>query len=185
MCNKPITPGEIIDYWYSDRLKKAWFASTPELDLEIKTRYEQVWILAKNDALDSWRESAEGCLALAIILDQFPLNMFRGDPRSFETESKAIEITIFAINKGFDKKLKQEALPYLLIPLMHSENIEDQELSVKLFKQHNLTDNLRFAEHHRDLIRQFGRFPHRNKILGRESTEKEKQYLASKNAFKG
>ncbi|WP_306292470.1 DUF924 family protein [Solemya velum gill symbiont] len=71
------------------------------------------------------------------------------------------------------------------MPLMHSENIQDQELSVRLFKQHNLADNLRFAEHHRDLIRKFGRFPHRNKTLGRESTEEEKQYLQSKNAFTG
>ncbi|OOZ37696.1 DUF924 family protein [Solemya elarraichensis gill symbiont] len=180
-----MTPSDIIDYWYSDRLKKAWFASTPELDLEIKTRYEEVWHLAKNDALNGWRDSAEGCLALAIVLDQFPLNMFRGDPRSFETESKAIEISKFAVNKGFDKELKQETLPFLIMHLMHSENIEDQELSVKLFKQHNLTGNLRLAEHHRDLVRQFGRFPHRNIILGRESTKEEKHYLESNNAFKG
>ncbi|OOY35530.1 hypothetical protein BOV90_03995 [Solemya velum gill symbiont] len=180
-----MTPSDIIDYWYSDRIKKTWFSSIPELDLEIKARYEKTWHLAKNDALDSWRESAEGCLALVIILDQFPLNMFRGDPRSFETESKAIEISKLAINKGFDKELTQEALPFLIMPLMHSENIQDQELSVRLFKQHNLADNLRFAEHHRDLIRKFGRFPHRNKTLGRESTEEEKQYLQSKNAFTG
>jgi len=130
-------------------------------------------------------KTPEGCLALAIVLDQFPLNMYRGQAKSFETESKAIDVTSFAISEGFDKYLHKELLPFLLMPLMHSENIMNQHLSVKLFQGHGLTRNIEFAEHHRNIIHRFGRFPHRNVILARESTKAELEYLGSNNAFKG
>lgn len=180
-----MNPSDIIDYWYSDRIKQYWFSSTPELDEEIRNNYEEIWRLAKRGGLNSWKESPEGCLALAIILDQFPLNMFRGKPQSFETEEKAIEVTIYAINHNYDEKIEKEKLSFLIMPLMHSENIKDQDLSIYLFKKHNLTSNLSFAEHHRNIVKEFGRFPHRNKILGRESTNEELEYLESKNSFKG
>lgn len=180
-----MNPNQIIDYWYSDEMRKHWFASTPELDTEIKSNYQAVWECAGSGQLDEWKTTPEGCLALAIILDQLPLNMFRGEPRSFKTEIKAIEIAIFAVDNGFDKKISSDKLPFLFMPLMHSEKLEHQELSVKLFEQHDLQSNLKFAKHHRDIVKKFGRFPHRNKILGRESTKEELEYLESKNAFKG
>lgn len=176
---------EIIDYWYSDRIKKHWFSSTPELDNEIKNRYEKLWESASAGELDEWIGTPEGCLALIIILDQFPLNMFRGQAKSFQTENKAIEVAKAAINNDFAKELSTDKLSFLFMPLMHSENIEDQDLSVRLFEKYKLVNNLKFAQHHRSIVKKYGRFPHRNNILGRESTNAEIEYMMSKNSFKG
>ena len=180
-----ITPESIIKFWYSDNVKSKWFNSTVEFDKELKTKYEDVWKDALRGELISWSESAEGCLALVIILDQFPLNMFRGEVKSFSSEAMAIKITKKAIERGFDKEIDNEKLAFLYMPLMHSENMDDQNLSVELFEQANLVENARFAKHHRDLIKKYGRFPHRNKILQRESSQDEINYLNSDNAFKG
>ncbi|MDT8383635.1 MAG: DUF924 family protein [Gammaproteobacteria bacterium] len=178
-------PIEIIDFWYADPMRKHWFSSTPELDNQIRDRYEKVWIESSRGEYDEWQNTPEGSLALVIVLDQFPLNMFRGEAKSFQTEKKAIEVALSAINRGFDKKLEKNHLSFLFMPLMHSENIDHQELSVELFKKYELKDNITFAEHHRDIVKKYGRFPHRNQILGRESSEAEIEYLSSENAFKG
>ncbi|MEL6721779.1 MAG: DUF924 family protein [Pseudomonadota bacterium] len=175
----------MIEYWYSEKMRKHWFSSTPELDNDIRTRYESLWERAASGELDEWKYTPEGCLALVIVLDQLPLNMFRGEAKSFQTEGKAIDITLFALEKGFDEKISHDKLSFLLMPLMHSENLTHQDLSVKLFAKYDLVHNLRFAQHHREIIKRFGRFPHRNKILGRASTVDESDYLQSDNAFKG
>lgn len=180
-----ITPETIIEYWYSNRIKKQWFNSTEKLDQEIKDNYEVVWKNAIRGEYNDWKESTEGCLALAIIFDQFPLNMFRGEMESFSTEGMAIRITKHAIEKGYDETINKDHVAFLYMPLMHSENLEDQELSVSLFKKAGLPDNEKFAMHHRDIVKQFGRFPHRNKILQRESSQDEIDYLNSDNAFTG
>jgi len=179
------TPEEIIDFWYSDRIKSQWFASTPELDKEILEKYERIWEKASSGELDEWNNSPDGCLALVIILDQFPLNMFRGQAKSFKTERKAIEVAWKAIKNELDRNIEKEKLAFLYMPFMHSEDLTDQDMSVSLYRESNLDANITFVEHHREIIRKFGRFPHRNKILGRESTEDEILYLASENAFKG
>ena len=179
------TPEEIIDFWYSDRIKSQWFASTPELDKEILEKYERIWEKASSGELDEWNNSPDGCLALAIILDQFPLNMFRGQAKSFKTERKAIEVAWKAIKNELDRNIEKEKLAFLYMPFMHSEDLTDQDMSVSLYRESNLDANITFDEHHREIIRKFGRFPHRNKILGRESTEDEILYLASENAYKG
>lgn len=180
-----MNPKEIIDFWYSDSIREYWFSSTPELDKQIRDRYEQVWMESSMGKYDEWENTPEGSLALVIVLDQFPLNMFRGAAKSFQTEEKAIEVALSAINRGFDKKLEKDHLSFLFMPLMHSENIDHQELSVKLYKKYKLKNNIRFAEHHRDIVKKYGRFPHRNKILGRESSEAEIDYLRSEDAFRG
>ncbi len=174
---------DIIDYWFSEKSSKYWFSSTPEIDKEIKRRYEELWQSAADGMYDEWQKSAEGSLALVIILDQFPLNMFRGQPKSFQTESKAVKIALNAINQGFDRKLSENKLLFLFMPLMHSENMEDQDLQVKLFQKYNF--NLEYSKHHRDIVKRFGRFPHRNAILVRKNTEAEIKYLQSDSAFKG
>lgn len=180
-----IKPDEIIEFWYSSRIKEQWFSATVDLDREIETKYAFLWKQASRGDLSAWLETAKGCLALAIILDQFPLNMFRGKPESFSTEAMAIEVVQHALDKEYDKQLQPHLLPFLYMPLMHSENIKDQEYSVALFKATNLKSNLEFAEHHKNIIEMYGRFPHRNEILGRESTEQELAYLNSKHAFRG
>lgn len=180
-----ITPQEIIDFWFSDRVKSQWFASTPELDKEVMEKYEAIWEQAASGELDDWGDDPDGCLALVIILDQFPLNMFRGQAKSFKTEDKAVDVALTAVNEGLDQKIEKEKLAFLYMPFMHSEDLTNQDISVKLYKENNLDANIKFAEHHRDIIRKFGRFPHRNGILGRESTAEEIVYLASENAFNG
>jgi uncharacterized protein (DUF924 family) len=185
-----MTLNEILHYWYSERVKKQWFSATPELDAEIHRKYANLWKDAADGQLDHWMDSAEGCLALNIILDQFPLNMFRGQAKSFTTEAKAIRVTKHALNQSFDKQIAIERLPFLLMPLMHSEDLADQKLSVTLFKEatnrsESMQDNLRFAEHHYSIIEKYHRFPHRNAILGRQNTPEESAYLTSKHAFKG
>ena len=176
---------EVIDYWYSDKIKASWFNSTPQIDVEIKTKYEFLWESALKGLVDNWQQTAEGCLALCIIFDQLPLNMYRGKAKSFQTERKAIKITKYAIEQGFLTNIKAEQLAFIIMPLMHSENLDDQNLSVELFKQYNLTENISFAEHHQNIIKTYGRFPHRNQILERKTTKKEQKYLNSEKAFTG
>jgi uncharacterized protein (DUF924 family) len=180
-----ITPQDILDFWYSKDMQGRWFASTPALDDEIRNRFESFWRQAAAGELDGWKETPEGCLALVIVLDQFPLNMFRGKAVSFKTEQQAVNIAKLAIEKGFDKRLPVQQLAFMYMPLMHSENLADQDMSVRMFEMAKLENNLRFAKHHRELIRKYGRFPHRNNILGRQNTPDEIAYLASKEAFLG
>mgnify|MGYP003321326702 FL=1 len=183
MNENPIEPSDIIDYWFSEKSKQFWFASTPSIDKEITSRYETVWEKAASGGLSSWGETADGSVALIIILDQFPLNMFRGKAKGFKTESMAVEVALNAIDNGFDEEMDNEKLLFLFMPLMHSENLAHQNLQVYLFEKYNF--NLEFSKHHRDLIKKFGRFPHRNEILGRMSTMEELDYLLSDNAFRG
>ena len=176
---------EIITFWFSEQVRPMWFRSTTEFDDEVRERFLETWQAATAGELDHWRQSAEGMLALIIVLDQFPLHMFRGKAESFSTGEKALKVADDAIARGFDRKLEPNYLPFLYMPFMHSENIEDQNRSVALFEAAGLKENLRFARHHCELIRRFGRFPHRNAILGRPSTDEEQAYLASKEAFHG
>ncbi|MDP2961728.1 MAG: DUF924 family protein, partial [Sulfurimicrobium sp.] len=173
------------EFWYSEPMASRWFSSSPQLDAEIRASYEQVWRAALEGRLDDWKSSPEGCLALVIVLDQLPLNMFRGEAKSFSTEQQAVEICKLAIARGYDREIAPERLGFLYMPLMHSENLLDQDLSVQMFEQAGLEGNVRFARHHRELIRRFGRFPHRNAVLGRESSREELEYLGSKEAFLG
>lgn len=185
LTDKSITAEQIIEFWYSDRIKSQWFNSTEKLDKEIKDNYEAVWKEAIRGEYNDWKESADGCLALAIIFDQLPLNMFRGEVESFSTEGMAIKVSKHAIEKGFDQTIAKDKVAFLYMPLMHSENLENQNLSVSLFEKAGLKENAKFAEHHRDIVQEFGRFPHRNEILRRESSQSEIDYLNSDKAFTG
>lgn len=176
---------EILDLWFSDEVRKLWFNSTPEFDALLRERFEGLWTRASHGELDSWLQSAAGCLALVIVLDQLPLNMFRGQAQSFASEAQSREIARVAIDKGFDQELDPGSRAFLYMPFMHSELLADQQLALKLFAQPGLENNLRFARHHHDIVEKFGRFPHRNKALGRESSESEIEYLNSREAFTG
>ena len=180
-----ITPDDILNFWYSDQMQPYWFASTPKVDAMMRTQYESIWHEAAQGHLDDWLDSPQGALALTIILDQFPLNMFRGLPQSFATEAQAIAVAKQAINRGYDQYIDKAQLAFFYMGLMHSEVLADQDLSVRLYAAAGLENNLNFARHHRDIIRRFGRFPHRNAMLGRQSTAAELDYLNSPEAFKG
>ena len=176
---------KIIDFWFADDVRKLWFNSTAEFDRLLRERFEETLKQAVRGELDHWMESAEGCLALVIILDQFPLNMFRGSEQCFATEAQSREVARVSIAKGFDKTLPAEQQAFLYMPFTHSENLADQELAVELFTQPGMGSHLRFARHHHGIVETYGRFPHRNAVLGRASTAAEIEYLNSKEAFTG
>lgn len=179
------SPQSVVEFWFSDKVQPLWFQSTPEFDAELRDRFEPVWQQAAADKLDSWAETPEGALALVIVLDQVPLNIYRGDALCFSTEAKSREIANLAIERDLAADLTDEQKAFLYMPFMHSEALADQDKSVALFEAAGLVENLKFAKHHRDIVRRFGRFPHRNKILGRPSTEEEQAYLQSDEAFHG
>ena len=180
-----IDPGVLIEFWYLPRVSACWFKSTPQLDTEIRQRFEVLWREARGGGLEAWEQTAQGCLALAIVLDQLPLNMFRGRPESFSTEAAAIEVVKRALARGLDQQLAPDRRAFLYMPLMHSEAIDDQDLAVGKFGEAGLDGNEKFACHHREIIRRFGRFPHRNAILGRASTPEEIAWLDSPEGFGG
>jgi len=175
----------IINFWFNEQTKLLWFNSTNDFDALLKEKYLTIYFDAKNLKLGDWQTEPFGALALVIILDQFPLNMFRGQPQSFETEALSRDIAIQAVNQGFDAELTTEQKAFLYMPYMHSENLADQEQSLILFNQDSLENNYRFAQHHYKIVKRFGRFPHRNKILDRENTKAEIEYLNSDGAFRG
>lgn len=176
---------DIIQFWYSEPMNKHWFNSTPEIDALIRDKFEALWLHASEGGLDSWKECAEGCLALILLFDQFPLNMYRGKAESFLTETRSIELVLYGIEQGYDQQIPKSQLSFFYMPLMHSELMSHQNLSVEMFEKAGFVDNVRFAKHHRAIVEKFSRFPHRNNILGRESTSAELDYLNSKEAFTG
>jgi uncharacterized protein (DUF924 family) len=180
-----VSSQNVLEFWFSPRVRRLWFRSTPEFDQEIQDRFEDTWQAARKGELKHWEDSAKGALALVIVLDQFPLNMYRRQAESFATESQALAVAAHAIDQGWDSGLETVEKAFLYLPFMHSENLTDQDRSVELYEAAGLTDNLRFARHHREIVRRFGRFPHRNAALGRESTGEERQWLLSKEAFRG
>jgi uncharacterized protein (DUF924 family) len=179
------SPDESLKFWFSEAVKPYHFRSTPEFDNLLKEKFLKLWEQAKEHQLDGWMESKEGCLALTIILDQFPLNMFRGQVESFSTEQQSREVATHAIRLGYDELLADDQCGFLYLPFMHSESLLDQDYSVALFEKAGMSENLKWAKHHREIVRRFGRFPHRNKILGRRSSSEELAYLNSDEAFLG
>lgn len=180
-----VTTHEIVDFWFSKSVRPLWFESTPEFDAQLRERFLPTFEAAAAGELDTWQETPAGALALIIALDQLPLNMFRGEPRSFATEARARDIAAAAIERGFDEPLEDQQKVFLYLPYMHSESLTDQDRSVALFESAGLSDGLKWARHHREIVRRFGRFPHRNAVLGRESSPDEIAYLNSDEAFKG
>ncbi|MBT3203870.1 MAG: DUF924 domain-containing protein [Gammaproteobacteria bacterium] len=172
---------EILEFWFSKQSRSKWFNSTPEFDEVIRQRFEKVWGQARADSFDHWEQEPDGALALVIIFDQLPLNMFRQDARQYSTEAHARRIATHAIQQGFDQDMDKLRKSFFYLPFMHSESIEDQDRSVELYEKAGLDDNLRYAKHHRDVVKRFGRFPHRNEALGRESSEEELEYLKTAN----
>lgn len=180
-----LMPNDIVKFWFEEIDSKLWFNSTPDFDNQLRDRFEAAYLAAINNELQDWQNSPEGCLALVVLLDQFPLNMYRGKAESFAGEEKSREIARRALERKFDQALSGVQKAFLYMPFMHSEKLQDQDLSVSLYEKARLEQNLRFARHHREIVKKYGRFPHRNKILGRDSTEAELAYLDSDNAFLG
>jgi len=177
-------PNTLIDFWFSERVSQLWYDSTPEFDREVEEKFSSLYQSACAGELTDWRVTSAGCLALVILFDQYPLNVFRNTKESFAHEQAALKIAEFCIENDLDIELSDTQKSFIYMPFMHSEDLVFQDVSVRYFKKLN-PDNFKFAQHHHDIVARFGRFPHRNSILGRDSTVEEIEYLASDGAFKG
>lgn len=182
--SEPADARAVIDFWFSEHGRKHWFSSSSEFDSEITARFGSIHETATRDGLEDWLHSARGALALIIVLDQFTRNIYRGSSKAYMNDGRARKAAHRAIELGYDKAVESWHRAFLYMPFMHSEALPDQDYSVALFTAAGL-DNARYAIHHREIIRRFGRFPHRNSILGRNSTHEERLWLASDEAFHG
>jgi len=176
------TPEEVLAFWREAGPDK-WFTRDDAFDTAIRERFLATYEAAARGELAGWEASAEGALALVIVLDQFPRNLFRGDPRTYATDERARWTANLALKRGYDLDVPEAERGFLFLPFSHSEDLADQNRAVELYRAANDQD-LSHAERHRDIIRRFGRFPHRNPVLGRETTPEEQAYLDG-GGFKG
>lgn len=168
---------EVLDFWFNTLTPQQWFSGGAEVDKAIAERFGPLCrSLARSDPKQHVG-SADDALSAILVLDQFTRNIFRGTADAFSGDPVALEIATDAIGRGFDADMPAERKQFLYMPLMHSEVLSDQELCVKLFLDLGNEDSLRYAVEHRDIVARFGRFPHRNKALGRESTDDEKAFM--------
>ena len=191
-----ITPENIIEFWFGDSLEspesarsrsKFWYMSNPDTDNEIRQRFGPTLEAIHNGDLSDWQATSKGVLALVILLDQFSRNIYRGDAKAYSGDELALTIARKAVQSGLEQELPGLYRLFLYHPFHHSERVADQETAVSLFQDvedqspqqwreylHGFT---KFAIHHKNVVTQFGRFPHRNKTLGRRNTKQEQAYL--------
>jgi uncharacterized protein (DUF924 family) len=169
---KMASPRNVLTFWFSPARRSLWYAGDSGFDADIRRRFLHTYEAACAGQLDHWRKTPQSLLALIIVLDQFPRNMFRGSARAFAADPQAVSLTKEGIEQGFDRNFADAQRNFFYMPLMHSESLSDQELLIRL----GFGDNRYAREHHETIVR-FGRFPHRNQALGRQSTAAEAAYL--------
>ena len=166
---------DVLSFWFANKTR--WWKKDPAFDDQIRKRFAPLLSSIANKEHEEWKATPRGTLAYVIVLDQFSRNMFRDTPGMFSNDEQALETAKEAIDKGFDQQLSHEERGFLYMPLMHSEVLTDQERCVQLFDTLGNADSLDYAIRHRDIIKRFGRFPHRNGMLGRSSTAEEVEFL--------
>ncbi len=174
-CAEPEVALDFLNFWLSAGPSK-WFGGGESFDEECRA-YEALWEAARDGQHDDWAETASGMLSLIILLDQIPRNLFRGQAKQFSTDEKALGLTRTALELGFDKSQMMPVQNFFYLPLMHSEDLKDQQLCCDLIRPTGSREHYYFALVHMDAIARFGRFPHRNSVLGRETTPEEQAYL--------
>ena len=167
---------DVLAFWREAGAER-WYTRDANFDATVRERFFDLWQEAAAGRLSSWETSDEGALALVIVLDQFPRNMFRGLAEAFSSDALALEVASRALARGVDAHTGPPLLQFLSLPFMHSEGLADQVRCVSLFRGGDDPENLRYAEEHADIIRRFGRFPHRNRALGRTTTPEEQAFL--------
>ncbi len=181
-------PEEILKFWFGDpagseygQSRPEWFKKDPEFDQTIEKQFLPVYEQAAAGRLQAWQGSLFSCLALILVLDQFPRNMFRGTPRAFATDPLALQAAQQAVAQRFDQQLLPVQRWFVYLPFEHSEDLADQQRSMELFEQLQpdpaSQSAIDYARRHLEIIQRFGRFPHRNAILGRPSTPEEQEFL--------
>jgi uncharacterized protein (DUF924 family) len=178
MAGEIATPEEVRSFW-REAGPKRWYKVDPAFDETVRERFLATWEAARSGRLAAWEDTPEGALALLIVLDQFPRNMFRGMAQAFASDEVARAVAGRAITRGFDQEFAPPERNFFYLPYMHSEALADQDKSVALVQAIGDSGGVKHAEAHRDLIRRFGRFPFRNEALGRTSTPEEAAYLAA------
>ena len=179
------TRQEITHFWFEETEPRLWFQRSDEFDSIIKDRFAMTYNMAKDGLCNGWNVDADGCLALCLLLDQFPRRRFRGTAAEFETDERALLIAKQAISKGFDQVLSPEKRFFLYIPFEHSERLSDQKKNLELFKSMQDENPVAHfvAQQRYAVIEKYGRYPERNAAMGRENTPEEKAYLVAKNSF--
>jgi uncharacterized protein (DUF924 family) len=177
------TPADVLSFWFDELEFKQWWNTYPEVDATILERFGATHEAAIKGELFTWRETPEGRLAEVIVLDQFSRNLFRNDPRSFAYDPMALVLAQEAIAVGDDKRLEPMRVSFLYMPFMHSESLAIHEIALKLFSGEGMEKNLESLHKHTDVLRKFGRYPHRNEVLGRESTADEVAFLEGGRGF--
>lgn len=173
------SPEDVLDFWLVALTPAQWYEQDDALDARIRAQFEGVWGLARDGALEGWAETPRGALALLILLDQFPRNMFRGDEAAFSTDATALTYAKAAVAAGHDLAIPNPERQFFYLPYMHSEEMADQHACVALIAERAPPDNLYHAHVHRAVVERFGRFPYRNAVLGRENTPDEAAYIAA------
>jgi uncharacterized protein (DUF924 family) len=185
-------PGDVLEFWFSERIRPLWFAKDQAFDDEIRARFGANVAAAGVGDLDFWVRAADSSLALVLLLDQFPRNIHRGTPRAFAGDARALTMAGTAIDRGFDRHTRPDRRFFFYLPFEHSEDAADQARAVALFRRwadeqegagrERAQEQMKYALLHQKVIDRFGRFPHRNALLGRESTPEELAFLAEPNS---
>ena len=172
-----VTKDEVLEFWYRESTPAQWFRKDKHFDSQIRDRFEELVDQALRGEHDDWAENNEGALALIIVLDQFTRNIFRDSARAYSGDALALELSQRIVAGGTWTQLDPSQKHFLLIPMMHSEDLNVQDAALPLFQEHTPHDVYDSALRHRDIIARFGRFPHRNGVLGRDSTDEEEAFL--------
>lgn len=186
------TPGEVLEFWFCEQARPRWFANDAGFDDEIRRRFAATLAAAAAGRLDGWTREPQPCLALVIVLDQVSRNVHRGSPRAYATDAAARAVATTATDRGFDRAVPLDRRIFFYLPFEHSEDPEDQRRSVALFRQwagehtgaarDKAFEQLDHVLRRQDIIERFGRFPHRNAILGRPATAEESEFLKEPNS---
>lgn len=172
----PAAAGALLDYWFNGLTPDQWWKPDPDVDQELRARFLPLYEQLSREVPAEWLQTPRGTLAAVMVLDQLPRNVFRGDPRAYATDAKALALARQAVERGLDRDLTPQERIFLYVPFQHSEDPADQARSVELAR--TLDDKtLDYALKHKAVIDRFGRFPHRNKVLGRPSTAEEIEFL--------
>lgn len=182
MLTHPIEIAKVLKFWFEDTKPEQQFGKDPAFDQRVRERFLELHAKIHAGESKIWRDSPQGRLAEIIVLDQFSRNMFRGTPEAFASDALALDLAKKAVAAGDDQRLPIEQRNFIYMPYMHSESPEDHEAALKLFAQKGLEQALKFEVLHKKIIDQFGRYPHRNQILGRISTPEEIEFLKKENS---
>ena len=181
---------DVLDFWFlpldhpdHGKPRDIWWGGRNGIDDEIRWRFSAAFDRALEGAFDHWRKSPDGALALILLCDQFPRNMHRRSARAFAGDAKGLDAARFALAQGYPAVFNLTMRLFFYLPLQHSESLSDQELGCALFEAFNDEETMKHAVEHRDVIARFGRFPHRNAVLGRTCTDEELEYLKNANRF--